>query len=158
MKKRIFDAHRKCVAGLVFNQRSYGQLGEDLVIENHLQWLGVNTEHGSYIDLGGFHPVIGSNTFKFYRKGWSGTVVEASKEKIKLFRIYRKRDTSIHAAVVPKEWDRDSIVFVKRGDFSEGDSIDYRGSGIAAEAPVKTEQESKKSCPRSRLKTSSMGI
>jgi len=38
----------------LFIPRSYSQLGEDLVILNHLEWLGKNiSSPGFYVDIGG---------------------------------------------------------------------------------------------------------
>ena len=54
----------------LFIPRSYSQLGEDLVILNHLEWLGKNIKSpGFYVDIGAFHPLDGSNTYKLYRNG-----------------------------------------------------------------------------------------
>ena len=57
--------------------KSYSQLGEDLVIMNHLQCLGKNpNSKGFYIDIGAYHPLDGSNTYKFYKRGASGITVD----------------------------------------------------------------------------------
>ena len=56
--------------------KSYSQLGEDLVIENHLTWLGIDIhKKGFYVDIGAYHPLDGSNTYKLYKNGSSGGVV-----------------------------------------------------------------------------------
>ena len=72
----------------------FGQFGEDKLLEQLLP-----EAHGSYIDIGAGWPVIGSNTYKFYRKGWSGILVEPIATNYKLLRLFRRRDNVIRALV-----------------------------------------------------------
>ena len=66
----------------LFIPKTFGQLGEDAVIENHLAWLGLDVKKkGSYIDIGAFHPTRGSNSFKFYKKGCSGYAIDIGEKK-----------------------------------------------------------------------------
>jgi hypothetical protein len=51
---------------------SYAQNMEDY----HLSLAFAGKERGTYIDVGGGHPVAGSATFWFYKRGWNGVVVE----------------------------------------------------------------------------------
>ena len=44
---------------------SFSQFGEDLVIEELLNQMGIN--HGFYVDVGAFDPVIGSNTLLLFK-------------------------------------------------------------------------------------------
>jgi FkbM family methyltransferase len=46
----------------------------------------------SYIDLGAWRPIRGSNTYGLYRLGFSGTAVEPNLKIKKLWRIIRPRD------------------------------------------------------------------
>ena len=74
----------------LFIPRSYSQLGEDLVILNHLERLGKNIKSpGFYVDIGAFHPLDGSNTYKLYRNGSSGVVIDfmtsSSRPSISIF-------------------------------------------------------------------------
>lgn len=52
---------------------------------------------GTYLDIGAYHPWIGSNTFLLYLWGWSGTCVDIS-NKWK-FRLFRHRDKYIYGYV-----------------------------------------------------------
>jgi FkbM family methyltransferase len=76
-------------------QLTYAQLGEDLILEHLLQ--GKNK--GTYIDVGANNPRFLSNTYLFYRKGWSGLTVDPNPAKIRQHKIVRPRDTAINCAV-----------------------------------------------------------
>ena len=105
--------------------RSFSQLGEDLVIKNQLQWAGYSSkEKGAYVDIGCYHPLDGSNTYIFYRKGSSGIVVDIGKSKKLLFNIFRRRDKFINSAVVPDSMANDSFKFVTTGYGSKTDQVE----------------------------------
>jgi FkbM family methyltransferase len=55
-------------------QASWSQGGEDLILEQVFQFLEI--PQPTYIDIGAYDPVIGSNTYLFYRKGSRGVLVE----------------------------------------------------------------------------------
>ena len=66
IKRFLKEIQMVCIG--ISNPRTFGQLGEDAVISNHIEWLGLNIgEKGAYLDIGCNHPWIGSNTFKFYK-------------------------------------------------------------------------------------------
>jgi FkbM family methyltransferase len=68
---------------------SYAQLGEDLVVDHYLG----EPEKGVYLDIGAYEPIFLSNTYKFYRRGWKGILVEPNALKIEKFRADRPNDT-----------------------------------------------------------------
>ena len=114
----------------LFIPRSYSQLGEDLVILNHLEWLGKNIKSpGFYVDIGAFHPLDGSNTYKLYRNGSSGVVIDVGSQKKFLFKLFRPRDTFIDAAVVPDTFSEKHILFNIDGYGSKTDSVAGYGVG-----------------------------
>ncbi len=114
----------------LFIPRSYSQLGEDLVILNHLEWLGKNIKSpGFYVDIGAFHPLDGSNTYKLYRNGSSGVVIDVGSQKKFLFKLFRSRDTFIDAAVVPDTFSEKHILFNIDGYGSKNDSVAGYGVG-----------------------------
>ena len=51
--------------------RTYSQFSEDLVVKAYLP-----ERFGMYVDVGGGHPVIGSNTHLFSKRGFSGIIIE----------------------------------------------------------------------------------
>ena len=97
--------------------KTFGQLGEDAVIENHLGWLGLPVKHlGIYLDIGAYHPTRGSNTYRFYRRGCRGVVIDVGARKRKIWGLVRPRDIFIEGAVVPDSY-KESFV-----DFAESDN------------------------------------
>jgi FkbM family methyltransferase len=47
---------------------------------------------GFYVDVGAYHPIDGSNTYKLYRKGWHGVTIEPNPATARLFNRLRPRD------------------------------------------------------------------
>ena len=78
-------------------QLSFAQNGEDLVLEDVFESLRV--ERPSYLDIGAYHPSIGSNTYLFYRRGARGVLVEPNVEMVKLLKAERRGDVVINAGI-----------------------------------------------------------
>jgi FkbM family methyltransferase len=78
---------------------SYSQAGEDLVLDFLVNY----KPRGVYVDVGCNHPIKVSNTYRFYRKGWSGIAVDANVKFADLFRRHRRRDCFIRACVSDRE-------------------------------------------------------
>lgn len=74
--------------------RSYSISGEDLII---LPFLIAG--QGFYIDVGCYHPILYSNTYRLYRNGWHGIVVDPNRRLRRLFNLFRPRDFFIENAV-----------------------------------------------------------
>lgn len=79
-------------------RKSYSQFGEDAIV----QALCKRTR-GTYLDIGTYHPVLYSNTYALYRRGWRGVVVDPNVSLAPLYALMRPRDTFITAAVGQKE-------------------------------------------------------
>lgn len=92
----IYKAVRTCIK--LFLRRgvrsSYGQFGEDAILQTLLR-----ARNGSYIDVGAFDPILYSNTYALYRRGWSGIVIDPNAALRPLYRIFRRRDTFVCAAI-----------------------------------------------------------
>lgn len=73
---------------------SYSDFGEDQIIEKVL-----GKDKGSYLDIGAGHPIIGRNTYLFYKKGWTGITVEPIRFHNILHRIKRRHDTQIRKLI-----------------------------------------------------------
>ena len=56
-------------------------------------------EAGTYVDVGAHHPWRYSNTYWFYRQGWSGLNIDATPGSMDAFRRSRPRDRNVEAAV-----------------------------------------------------------
>lgn len=79
------------------SRRSYGQFGEDAVVGAVLK-----ARTGIYVDVGAFHPILYSNTYALYRRGWSGIAVDPNPLAGKLFALFRPRDTFFRCGVGQK--------------------------------------------------------
>ena len=73
---------------------SFAQTSEDLLVSTYLKEKKIQ-----YLDIGAGHPILGSNTFKYYLRGGSGIVVDPISTNINLFRLFRPRDKRIKAFV-----------------------------------------------------------
>lgn len=79
-------------------RRIYAQEGEDIIIERMLG----SKKSGFYIDIGAHHPYRFSNTYYFYKKGWSGINIEPNPELFKYFKQSRKRDINLNIGLSSK--------------------------------------------------------
>jgi hypothetical protein len=78
-------------------QNSYSQTGEDELILKYLP-----EAIGSFVDVGAGQPVRGSNTYYFYKKGWSGTLIDPVEFNLRLTKLFRRRDKFIQSIVSAK--------------------------------------------------------
>lgn len=85
MKQQILGYHRK----------SYAQEGEDLILARLFE----GTKQGFYIDIGAHHPYRFSNTYFFYKKGWTGINIDAMPNSMAIFNRKRPKDINIEAAI-----------------------------------------------------------
>lgn len=73
----------------------YSQNGEDLILNRLLE----NKDKGFFIDVGAHHPVRFSNTYLFYKKGWSGINIDAMPGSMTKFNKIRPKDINIECGV-----------------------------------------------------------
>jgi len=74
---------------------SFAQEGEDIALDRLLE----GQKNGFYVDVGCHHPFRFSNTYLFYRRGWSGICIDPLPGTAKLFGKWRKRDRVIETGV-----------------------------------------------------------
>lgn len=74
----------------MFKGSGFSESGEDLIATYLL-----GESSGTYIDVGSGHPVVGSNTYKFYRMGWTGVAIDANTSLKAAWTIIRPRDLFI---------------------------------------------------------------
>lgn len=87
------DQYKDQVNGFV--QLTYSQQGEDLEIKR----LFNGKQEGLYIDVGAFHPIKYSNTYKLYKNGWRGINIEPNPDQIEQFKIHRNYDLNLNIGV-----------------------------------------------------------
>jgi len=73
----------------------YSQNGEDLILNRFLN----NKKEGFFVDVGAHHPIRFSNTYLFYKKGWSGINIDAMPGSMILFNKLRPKDINIEKGV-----------------------------------------------------------
>lgn len=110
-----------------FSTKSYSQEGEDRILDR----LFSSKDNGFYIDVGAHHPKRFSNTFFFYKKGWSGINIDAMPGSMKLFSRVRPRDNNLELAISDK---RESLTYYAFNDsalngFSKDLSLQRDGIG-----------------------------
>ena len=72
-------------------QLSYAQNLEDY----HLDLMFAGQAQGSYVDVGGGHPVADNVSFWFYLKGWRGLIVEPQQALADVYTHVRPRDHTV---------------------------------------------------------------
>ena len=107
--------------------RDYSQLGEERVLLNVLERMDPAAINRTYLDIGAFPPVHGSNTFRLYQMGWHGVVVDPNPAKIARFARIRADDIGLAKAVVPDAWSGDEVVMTDQG---EGDDREEHAGEI----------------------------
>jgi FkbM family methyltransferase len=75
----------------------YAQSGEDLILSHLFTKLGI--DNPNYLDIGANDPRFISNTYKLYRKGSMGVLVEPNPTLCNLLKKKRPRDTVLNFGV-----------------------------------------------------------
>jgi FkbM family methyltransferase len=90
----LLDRRRDSLeASKASQQRSFSQCGEDLFFQEYF-----GDHEGTYIDIGGNHPLRDSGTYLLYRMGWTGVVVEPIQRLYAKHKQFRPKDIQLLAA------------------------------------------------------------
>lgn len=92
-----------------FYRKSYSQFGEDLVLSSFFNM--DKTKNGFYVDIGAYKPKKFSNSYFFYKKGWSGINIDAKPGSMKPFKKERRRDINLECGVFKDEKKLDFYLF-----------------------------------------------
>ena len=65
----------------------FSETGEDILLQQLFR-----SKVGRYIDIGSGQPVIGSNSFLFYKMGWNGVCIDPQPNLALSYKILRPRD------------------------------------------------------------------
>ena len=90
-----------------FAIKSYAQEGEDIVLKRIFS--GQST--GFYVDVGAHHPMRFSNTYSFYKLGWSGINIEPNPNSFNLFTKYRSRDINLNYGIAKNKGNLEYYMF-----------------------------------------------
>lgn len=107
MNKHIFFSKLRNRLFTRYPYVSYSRSGEDIIFEEYFQ----NQRNGFYIDIGAYHPINFSNSYKYYLKGWRGINIDPSEEAIKAFKLIRPLDINLQIAVGDEEGEIDYFSF-----------------------------------------------
>jgi FkbM family methyltransferase len=95
-------------------QLSYAQNLEDY----HLDLVFADQQTGTYVDVGGGHPVADNVSFWFYLKGWRGLVVEPQEKLAEIYAHVRPRDHTVSCLAGRAEGEAEFHVVDKLHGFS----------------------------------------
>jgi FkbM family methyltransferase len=93
---------------------SYTQNMEDY----HLSLAFAGQARGTYIDVGGGHPIADNVSFWFYERGWRGIVVEPQSALVALYGRLRPRDIAVCGLVGRENGETDFHVVDRLHGFS----------------------------------------
>lgn len=108
--RETMDDFKGLITGNMYNRysyRSYSINGEDMILRRIFESQGI----GFYVDVGAFHPFIGSNTYFFYIRGWRGINIEPRPGSKRIFDKYRPRDINLEIAVAESEGELTYFMF-----------------------------------------------
>lgn len=88
---------------------SYSQYGEDLILKTVL----LNGDKGFYLDVGAHHPKKFSNTYFFYKRGWSGINIDAMPGTKALFDQIRPRDINLEIGIAKEKKEMTFFIFAE---------------------------------------------
>lgn len=86
---------KKFGPSFLFSKKSYAQEGEDLVVDRLLE----GKKNGFYVEVGAHHPYRFSNTYFFYKRGWSGICIDPLPGTKKAFNKSRPRDIALELGI-----------------------------------------------------------
>jgi FkbM family methyltransferase len=75
--------------------KCYSQEGEDMILRRIFE----GQEKGIYVDVGAHHPRRFSNTYYFYKQGWTGVNIEPNPDALMAFKSDRPRDINLQLGV-----------------------------------------------------------
>jgi len=87
--------------------KSYSLEGEDMILKSLFE----ERQTGFYIDVGAHHPKKFSNTYFFYKRGWSGINIDAMPGSMEPFRKIRSRDINLEAAIAKEPREMTFFIF-----------------------------------------------
>lgn len=139
----------------VGRKTNYSQWGEDAYLQSYFRekYLADNPTkamplllqaklvgRGYYVDVGAYAPKLFSNTYWFYKQGWTGINIDGAPNSMQAFERVRPRDRNIEAVISDKvtamvfyHWESPFLVNTLSLDMAE------RWSEILGRAPTKVE-------------------
>ena len=88
----------------------YSNWGLDMLADDFFK----KKANGVYIDIGCHQPFLNNNTYRLYKRGWTGINIDLDFNSIDLFNFFRKKDFNVNAAVSMKNEEKDLFFFHNR--------------------------------------------
>lgn len=85
----------------------YSQEGEDIILDR----IFTGKSDGFFVDVGAHHPTRFSNTYKFYRRGWTGINIDALPGSMQAFNELRPKDVNLEKAIAKTETELPFYIF-----------------------------------------------
>lgn len=94
--KFLYFCYQLLKSKRIQNKRKlYSNWGLDIMADDFFK----NKSKGIYIDVGCHHPFLNNNTYRLYKRGWSGINIDVEKDKLNVFNLARKRDHNTLVAI-----------------------------------------------------------
>lgn len=105
---------------------SYSQTGEDSIIDFLINYGGNPQKAFSYLDIGCNHYKIINNTYRFYKQGYRGVLIEANPLYIDEIKENRPEDTVLNVGIGTEDCEDKIFYIVNNPDMSSfnKDAID----------------------------------
>ena len=87
--------------------QSWSQEGEDMVLKRIFE----AKRKGFYVDVGAHHPKRFSNTYLFYKRGWSGINIDAMPGSMSAFQEKRPRDINLEIGIGEEQGELEYYIF-----------------------------------------------
>ncbi len=88
----------------------YSNWGVDMLADDFFK----KKKYGVYIDIGCHQPFLNNNTYRLYKRGWTGINIDLDFNSIDLFNFFRKKDFNINTAISNKDEETDLHFFHNR--------------------------------------------
>lgn len=113
-------------AAAFYNRNAtYSQFGEDAHIGSYYDRLryerGIDVGSGLAVDVGAYRPILYSNTYKFYKKGWMTINIDPTPGFKLLFDNTRPKDINLEIAIGPEDGTKTFYLFGKPSVFNTMD-------------------------------------
>ncbi|MBK1648837.1 SAM-dependent methyltransferase [Rhabdochromatium marinum] len=105
--KNLIKRAISCMTWDPWAGRSWSQEGEDQILLR----IFAQQSSGFYVDVGAHHPKRFSNTYLFYRRGWSGINIDAMPGSMRLFHRWRPNDINLEFGIGNEKKQLDYYVF-----------------------------------------------
>lgn len=119
---------------------SFSQFGEDIIM--HKMLTRYNVTNISYFDIGANHPVMGSNTYYFYTRGYRGVLIEPNLSLCNQIKNTRPNDKCLNFGISNgNQTEADYYMFSEENcgmnTFSKEEAANYEKEGFPVKQVIK---------------------